>query len=63
MNQRAQHTQRQTGKSNWLTDERIKLLEDIGFVWSPNARRCVSSLKAPAKTKKARKVKVMDEEP
>eukprot|EP00985_Skeletonema_marinoi_P018263 scaffold10166_cov127-Skeletonema_marinoi.AAC.7 len=61
MNQRAQHTQRQTGKSNWLTDERIKLLEDIGFVWSPNARRSVSSLKAPAK--KARKVKVMDEEP
>jgi len=61
MNQRAQHTQRQTGKSNWLTDERIKLLKDIGFVWSPNARRSVSSLKAPAK--KARKVKVMDEEP
>jgi hypothetical protein len=39
MNQRAQYAQRHNGKNNWLTKERIKLLDDIGFVWSPNEKR------------------------
>jgi len=38
MNQRAQYAQRNNGKTNWLSDERIKLLDEIGFVWTPNAK-------------------------
>jgi len=43
MNQRAQYAQRKNGKSNWLNEERIKMLDEIGFVWSPNAKKSDSS--------------------
>ena len=39
MNQRAQYAQRATGKKTWLTEDRIKLLDEIGFVWNPNAKK------------------------
>ena len=45
MNQRAQYAQRKNGKSNWLNEERIKLLDEIGFVWSPNVKKSDSSPK------------------
>jgi hypothetical protein len=39
MNQRAQYAQRASGKKTWLTEDRIKLLDEIGFVWNPNAKK------------------------
>ena len=46
MNQRAQYTARNQGKKSWLTDERIQLLDGLGFIWTPHvkgARRRESS--------------------
>ena len=34
-NQRTQYRLRREGKHSFLTEERIKLLEDLGFEWSP----------------------------
>ena len=34
-NQRAQYRLRREGKHSFLTEERIKKLEDLGFEWSP----------------------------
>ena len=35
MNQRAQYTTRNLGKKTWLTEDRVQLLDDIGFIWNP----------------------------
>eukprot|EP00571_Detonula_confervacea_P016425 CAMPEP_0172302518 /NCGR_PEP_ID=MMETSP1058-20130122/4216_1 /TAXON_ID=83371 /ORGANISM="Detonula confervacea, Strain CCMP 353" /LENGTH=610 /DNA_ID=CAMNT_0013013033 /DNA_START=44 /DNA_END=1876 /DNA_ORIENTATION=+ len=39
MNQRAQFAHRKQGKKTWLTDDRIQLLNDLGFIWSPHLKR------------------------
>ena len=39
MNQRAQFAHRHQGKKTWLTDDRIQLLNDIGFIWTPHLKR------------------------
>ena len=39
MNQRAQFAHRNQGKKTWLTDDRIQLLNDIGFIWTPHLKR------------------------
>lgn len=35
MNQRAQYRLLRQGKKAWLTEERVTLLDDIGFEWNP----------------------------
>mmetsp|Transcript_170 Transcript_170/g.276 ORF Transcript_170/g.276 Transcript_170/m.276 type:complete len:85 (+) Transcript_170:1281-1535(+) len=39
MNQRAQFAHRNQRKKTWLTDDRIQLLNDIGFIWTPHLKR------------------------
>lgn len=39
MNQRAQFAHRNQGKKTWLTDKRIQLLNDVGFIWTPHVKR------------------------
>lgn len=39
MNQRAQFAHRKQGKKTWLTDERIQLLNDVGFIWTPHMKK------------------------
>ena len=39
MNQRAQWSHRNQGRKCWLTNERIKMLNDIGFIWTPHMKR------------------------
>jgi hypothetical protein len=34
MNQRAQFAHQSQGKKTWLIEERIKLLNDLGFIWN-----------------------------
>ena len=36
MNQRAQFAHQAQGKKTWLTEERIQLLDDLGFIWDPH---------------------------
>ncbi len=57
MNQRAQYAHRNQGKKTWLTDERIQLLNDIGFIWTPHQKQ---KQKDGGKTKKAAKSKRED---
>ena len=38
MNQRAQYSARHQGKKSWLTNERIQLLNDSGFIWTPHVK-------------------------
>ena len=33
--QRAQYQNVQQGKKSWLTEERVALLDEIGFDWNP----------------------------
>ena len=35
MNQRAQYRLLHQGKKTWLTEDRVRLLDDIGFDWEP----------------------------
>lgn len=40
MNQRAQYQHLQDGKKSWMTQERIDLLEGLGFKWGkPSSKR------------------------
>mmetsp|Transcript_27764 Transcript_27764/g.50606 ORF Transcript_27764/g.50606 Transcript_27764/m.50606 type:complete len:517 (+) Transcript_27764:260-1810(+) len=39
MNQRAQFAHRNQRKKTWLTDDRIQLLNDVGFIWTPHLKR------------------------
>lgn len=39
MNQRAQWSHQNQGRKCWLTNERIKMLNDIGFIWTPHMKR------------------------
>lgn len=36
MNQRAQYQLLKQGKKSWLSVERVRMLDAIGFDWSPN---------------------------
>lgn len=38
MNIRAQHRKFIEGEKSWLTQERVDLLNDIGFEWSPSKK-------------------------
>ncbi|KAL7533671.1 hypothetical protein ACHAXR_005375 [Thalassiosira sp. AJA248-18] len=39
MNQRAQFAHRNQGKKTWLSADRIQLLNDIGFIWTPHLKK------------------------
>ena len=36
MNQRAQFAHQAQGKKTWLTEDRVELLDNLGFTWSPH---------------------------
>lgn len=58
MNQRAQYAQRHKKETNWLTKERLKQLDDLGFDWNPTGG---GAKKTEKKASKSRKKKVMEE--
>ena len=39
MNQRAQYAHRAQGQKTWLSEDRIQLLTDIGFIWTPHSKK------------------------
>ncbi|KAL7535672.1 hypothetical protein ACHAXR_008942 [Thalassiosira sp. AJA248-18] len=39
MNQRAQHQSFKQGKKNWLSTDRIALLDAIEFNWKPRTKK------------------------
>lgn len=49
MNQRAQYQLLKDGKKSWLSNERVKILNDVGFEWNPVSAK---SKKKSAKKKK-----------
>lgn len=50
MNQRAQFAHRNQGKKTWLTDDRIQLLNDIGFIWTPHSKKSSGGKKKEEKS-------------
>mmetsp|Transcript_35766 Transcript_35766/g.75315 ORF Transcript_35766/g.75315 Transcript_35766/m.75315 type:complete len:519 (-) Transcript_35766:1441-2997(-) len=53
MNQRAQFAYRNQGKKTWLSDDRIQLLNDIGFIWTPHLKRTGGGKKKAAPKSKS----------
>ena len=62
MNQRAQYAHRAQGQKTWLSEDRIQLLTDIGFIWTPHSKKAgkkkagsnkAGSKKAGSKAKRA----------
>ncbi|KAL9189602.1 hypothetical protein ACHAXT_009277 [Thalassiosira profunda] len=53
MNQRAQYAHRAQGQKTWLSEDRIQLLTDIGFIWTPHSKKKAGSKKGGSKAKKA----------
>ncbi len=58
MNQRAQYAQRHKKETNWLTKERLKQLDDLGFDWNPKGG---GAKKTEKNASKSRKKKVTEE--
>ena len=44
-----QFAHRNEGKKTWLTDDRIQLLNDIGFIWTPHLKKMGGEKKKAAK--------------
>ena len=53
MNQRAQYAHRAQGQKTWLSEDRIQMLTDIGFIWTPHSKKKAGSKKGGSKAKKA----------
>lgn len=60
MNHRAQYAQRHKKETNWLTKERLKQLDELGFDWNPMGVD-TKKKKTKKEASKSRKKKVAEE--
>lgn len=60
MNHRAQYAQRHKKETNWLTNERLKQLDELGFDWNPMGVD-TKKKKTKKEASKSRKKKVAEE--
>ena len=62
MNQRAQYQLLKDGKKSWLSNERVQILDDVGFEWAPVSNKSKKKKKAKKKKKKNEKTKKEDDQ-